>query len=49
MIDSHRISDRIFLNLFEGNPEELADSADEKKGEKEAVVQEMWKTPQDGG
>jgi len=49
MIDSHRISDRIFLNLFEGNPEELADSANQKKGEREAVLALLRKTSIGGG
>ena len=49
MIDSHRISDRIFLSLFEGNPEELADSANQKKGEREAVLSLLRKTSIGGG
>jgi len=42
--NSIRISWRIFLRLFDGNPKDLADAADEEKGEKQAVTRRVWKT-----
>jgi hypothetical protein len=38
------ISRWIFLSLFDGNPKDLADAADEEKGEKQAVTRRVWKT-----
>jgi hypothetical protein len=35
---------RIFLSLFNRNPKDLADAADQKKGEKQAVKTGVWKT-----